>query len=214
MADISKITIPVGTTYNIKDATLRNNIDNIKAGGRNYLINSDYMPVNSASEKGFRASGNCVVSHITVTDFTHLGITGGIRVTNNGTAVARIGLAQDGLKDVFTAGEKYSQSCYIRATINSTGHLEPIWISSSQTTGVATISITTSWTKVEVHGLTLGGAATNSYSAGYVYVANIPAGGYFEVCGDMVEKEDYDTGWRPALEDAATVVNSQLKFSL
>ena len=42
MADISKIKIPNGTTYNIKDDTARTNITNMKIGGRNLIVNSDF----------------------------------------------------------------------------------------------------------------------------------------------------------------------------
>ena len=51
MADISKITLPSGTTYDIKDATARSQIADIIAAGLEYVIVTT-LPTASASTKG------------------------------------------------------------------------------------------------------------------------------------------------------------------
>lgn len=51
MADISKITLPSGTTYDIKDSTARSRIDEIIAAGLSYEVVTT-LPEASASTKG------------------------------------------------------------------------------------------------------------------------------------------------------------------
>ena len=51
MADISKITLPSGTTYDIKDSTARSRIDDIIAAGLSYEVVTT-LPEASASTKG------------------------------------------------------------------------------------------------------------------------------------------------------------------
>ena len=51
MADISQITLPSGTTYNIKDATARQSIEDIIAAGLEYVV-VETLPTASASTKG------------------------------------------------------------------------------------------------------------------------------------------------------------------
>lgn len=51
MADISQITLPSGTTYDIKDATARQSIEDIVAAGLEYVV-VEILPTASASTKG------------------------------------------------------------------------------------------------------------------------------------------------------------------
>lgn len=196
--------------------------DNIEVGGRNLLYNSGTMPAVSSGDKGWRASGG-TVSHIDISTPPIAGVSGGIRCTNTGSSAARIGIAQDLLANRFIAGKKYSMGCWIRASaeFSSNVSIQPIWISSSQTTNSKYISMTlnTNWQYISAEGLVLGGDQASSYSAGYVYASDVPAGSYIEVCGIMLEEGTKCTSWTPApedvasdIDDASKVANSFLKF--
>lgn len=164
--------------------------------GQENLVKSTYiMPVHSSNLIGFRASGG-TVSHI---DYSNLPIgTGVIRMTNTGTASASVGMAEDSITG-FITGETYSQSCWARASTNVTNFvLQPIWKSSSQTTGKGgkTFTIGTNWTYVKLEGVVLEGEQASSYSTGYVY-GTVPANGWIEVCGMKVEHGSKATPWSP-----------------
>lgn len=181
------------------------NIDNLEIGGRNLIYNSATMPFVPNGLKGWRASGGTVV-HVELTDPPIHNLTGAIRVTNNGSAAARIGMAQDKLKNKFITGERYTQSCWIRGSENLKASLQPIWAASGQTTGnsytfMDYFDITTEWTYIKWENALLSGDQAESYSGGYVYVQNVPVNGWFEVCGMKVEKGSKATDWTPAPED-------------
>lgn len=180
-------------------------IDNLEIGGRNLIYNSATMPFEPNGLKGWRASGGTVV-HVELTDPPIHNLTGAIRVTNNGSAAARIGMAQDKLKNKFITGERYTQSCWIRGSENLKASLQPIWAASGQTTGnsytfMDYFDITTEWTYIKWENALLSGDQAESYSGGYVYVQNVPVNGWFEVCGMKVEKGSKATDWTPAPED-------------
>jgi len=149
-------------------------------GGRNLLYNSASMPFVSSGIKGWRSSGG-TASHIDISSPPMAGITGGIRCTNSGTSAARIGIAQDGLTNRFITGKKYSMGLWIRANTSFTSEVapQPIW-GNGQTTGskIFNMTLTTNWQYVSYEGATLTGTQRDSYSAGYVYASNVPAGGY------------------------------------
>lgn len=188
-----------------------NAVNSIEVGGRNLVLNTAGMPAGGSG--GWRASGG-TVTHVEIANPPISGITGGIRVTNNGSSATRIGLAQDNRYNTFVAGEKYSQSFWIRASSSfaSTVDCQPVWISSGQTTGSVgtSMTLTTSWQYVKGEGKTLNGAQSNYYSAGYAYASNVPAGGYIEICANKVEKGNKATDWTPAPEDVdASIATAQ-----
>ena len=216
----SKLTISSNATISDTSGLIRN--DAVEVGGRNLLYNSGTMPAVSSGNKGWRASGG-TVSHIDISTPPIAGVSGGIRCTNTGSSTARIGIAQDSLANRFIAGKKYSMGCWIRASaeFSSVVSIQPIWISSSQTTNSKPISMTlnTNWQYISAEGLALAGDQASSYSAGYVYASNVPAGGYIEVCGIMLEEGTKCTSWTPApedvasdIEDASKVADNFLKF--
>ena len=178
----------------------------VNIGGRNLLYNSATMPAVSNGDKGWRSSGG-TVTHVELTDPPIYNVTGAIRVTNNGSTAKQIGMAQDRLKNKFIAGEKYTQSCWVRASENLQAYMTLIWISNSQTTGnsIAALgqyyNISTDWTYIKIEGITLKGDQAVSYSAGYVYALNVPTNGWIEVCGMKLEKGNKATDWTPAPED-------------
>ena len=200
------------STTSQMNTAIGNAVSGIEIGGRNLVLNTANMPVGGTN--GWRASGGAV-THITITDPPIAGISGGIRVTNSGTSAARIGLAQDNRYNTFVAGEKYSQSFWIRASssFTSTVDCHPIWSASSGTTESISksMTLTTSWQYVKGEGATLNGTQSDHYSAGYAYASNVPAGGYIEICANKVEKGTKATDWTPAPEDVQAETNEAAK---
>ena len=193
-------------------------INNINIGGRNLLYNTATMPAVSNGDKGWRASGG-TVTHIDLINPPIYNVTGAIRVTNNDSTAKQIGMAQDKIKNKFIAGEKYTQSCWIRASETLRVYLSPIWASSGQATGGSSsvmdyFSIGTEWTYIKWEGAVLKGEQATSYSAGYVYAYQAPANSWFEVCGMKLEKGNKATDWTPAPEDTQADIDTALAQSI
>ena len=190
-------------------------IDNLEIGGRNLIYNSATMPAVANGDKGWRASGG-TVTHVDLTNPPIYDITGAIRVTNTGSSTTNIGIAQDKIKNKFIVGEKYTQSCWVRASETLRVYLSPIWASSGQATGgshsvMGYFSIGTEWTYIKWEGAVLKGEQATSYSAGYVYAYQAPANSWFEVCGMKLEKGAKATDWTPAPEDVEADINEAKK---
>ncbi len=187
-------------------------LNNMGFGQENLIKNTGEMPLRTSSVKGFRASGG-VVSHL---NYSNLPVgTGVIRITNTGTSAASVGMAQDILTG-FIAGKKYSESAWVRASTTVTNaRFQPVWISSTQTTGQGNhFTITTEWQYFKTEGLTLNGTQASTYSSAYIY-GTVPANGWIEVCGMKVEEGDKATPWSPAPSDtlADTMgLNSNIEY--
>lgn len=197
---------------------VQDNLDGLEIGGRNLLYNSATMPAISNGLKGWRASGG-TVTHIDLTNPPIYNITGAIRVTNTGSSVINIGIAQDKITNKFITGEKYSQSCWVRASETLRVYLSPIWASSGQATGGSSsvmdyFSIGTEWTYIKWEGAVLKGAQATSYSAGYVYAYQAPVNSWLEICGMKLEKGAKATDWTPAPEDTQADIDTALAQSV
>ena len=174
--------------------------------GINLLRGTSTMTVGSgvAADGLWRASGGVVSNPASVATGAPFDVKGCIRVTNNGTAAARIGFAQDGLRDTFTVGETYTMSGWVRASANNlVVDFQSLWISDTQKiqdTGIG-VTIGSNWTYFSTTGV-LTGDQSDRYSAGYIYVNAVPANGWFEACGLKLEKGSAATGWSPAPEDS------------
>ena len=197
---------------------VQTNLDNLEIGGRNLLYNSATMPAISNGLKGWRASGG-TVTHIDLTNPPIHDITGAIRVTNTGSSTTNIGIAQDRITNKFIAGEKYTQSCWVRASETLRVYLSPIWAANGQSTGgsvssLGYFSIGTEWTYIKWEGAVLQGEQATSYSAGYVYAYQAPANSWFEVCGMKLEKGVKATDWTPAPEDTQADIDTALAQSV
>lgn len=190
-------------------------VNGIEIGGRNLVLNTGTMPTSGGGH--FRPSGT-VVSHIDITQPPAGGITGGIRVTNTTSSPMHVGFAQDSRNNTFVAGEKYTMSCWIRASTTMTHDvtLQPIWISGAQVarTVLPQVPLTTSWQKIYAEGLVLSGEQTDSYSCGYVYVDAVPPNEYFEVCGLKVEQGNKVTDWSPAPEDVQAEIDAKTSIKI
>jgi hypothetical protein len=189
-------------------------------GGKNLLNDTATMIQKTSGNRGFRVSGSnaeyiqIVDTDVAPIDFPIDGLTGIARVTNTSSSAQRIGFCQDELVDRFIAGEEYTFSIWVRAsTANLSISLQPIWASSSQAIpGISAGNTTTTWTKYTVTG-TLQGTQASSYSAGYIYVQNVPANGWIECCGLKLERGSIVTDWTPSSEDVDTsldVVNENI----
>ena len=183
----------------------------IEIGGRNLIYNSGIGKIGGESERGWRASGG-TVSHIDLSSSPVAGVTGAVRVTNDTSSTAQIGIAQDGFTNNFIVGELYSQSAWIRGSSAFTCSFQPIWATDSTTNSSEPFTITTDWKYYKVEGLKLRGSQQSSYSAGYLYAKNVPADGWVEVCGMKLEKGTKATSWTPAPEDVdGTIYNAKIE---
>ena len=180
-------------------------------GGVNLLRDTADMKVGGGAwaTGTFRASGG-TVSHVSAANPHPNGIIGAIRVINGGSSATRIGFAQDGLTTIQT-NKLYTLSGWVRASVSGlTVDFQPIWASSTQTTGTKQVGMTdTSWTYFSAT-LRLTGTQNASYSAGYVYVNAVPANGWFEVCGLKLEEGAIATGWVPGQEAIASDYITQI----
>ncbi|MDV3427477.1 MAG: hypothetical protein LIR50_10630 [Bacillota bacterium] len=197
---------------------VQNNLDDLEIGGRNLLYNSATMPAVSNGDKGWRASGG-TVTHIDLTNPPIYNITGAIRVTNTGSSTTNIGIAQDRIINKFITGEKYTQSCWVRASETLRIYLSPIWAANDKCTGgsvpfLGYFSIGTEWTYIKWEGAVLQGEQAASYSAGYVYAYQAPANSWLEVCGMKLEKGAKATDWTPAPEDTQADIDTALAQSV
>lgn len=179
-----------------------------KAGKNLLRCTADMNSGNGSWANGnFRASGG-TTSHVTAAGPHPDGINGAIRVTNTGSSAAQIGLCQDSVPNLVT-GKLYTLSAWIRASVsNLTVRFQPIWGSSTQTTSGKDVGLTeTVWCYYSAT-LRLTGDARTTYSAGYIYVKNVPANGWFEVCGLKLEEGGIATGWTPGEEaDASNYIS-------
>ena len=187
--------------------------------GTNLLYNSAVGKIGGQANKGWRASGG-VVSHINLDTSPVAGVTGAVRVMNNGSSAIQIGIAQDGFTNRFIAGELYSQGAWIRGSSAFTCYLQPIWNDANNTGHGNDFAITTDWQYYKVEGLKLLGTQQSTYSAGYFYARNVPTGGWVEVCGMKLERGSKATDWTPApedvasdIEDASMVAKNYLSFT-
>ena len=175
-------------------------------GGVNLLRCTAEMNVGSGAWAAghFRASGG-TVSHVSATSPHPDGVSGATRVTNTGSSATSIGLAQSSVPNLIT-NKLYTLSGWIRASAASlTIGFQPIWQSSTQTTGRINVGETdTGWSYYSAT-LRLTGDQATTYSAGYIYVDNVPANGWFEVCGLKLEEGPIATGW--SLGDEADASN-------
>lgn len=183
--------------------TVQNNLKNLQIGGRNLVFNSATMPAGNG-RKSWRASGG-TVTHVGLTNPPIDGISGAIRVTNNSSASARVGMAQDYIYGDYKEGDKLTISFYMRAstTVETTGiAIEPYWRESAKYAANYDSNITTITTQWQrVYGTaTIVGNWTGEASLGYAYLT-VPSGGWFEVCGMKVEQGEVPTAWSPAPED-------------
>lgn len=176
-------------------------VSSIQVGGTNLLRYTANMPLSNPFR--WRASGG-TVSISPETSFPVQYINRALRVTNTGSSAARIGFAQDTLPG-FVSGELYTQGCWIRASVAGLSiTLQPLWDAIGQGTAVAGGTVgttTTSWQYVKFEGGRNVAEQQEYYSAGYVYVANVPANGWFEVCANKVEQGNKATAWSPNPED-------------
>lgn len=186
--------------------------EDAQGGGKNLLYNSGIGKVGGQSVKGWRASGG-TVSHVDLSSSPVSGVTGAVRITNNGSSAAQIGMAQDGFANSFIAGELYSQGAWIRGSSAFTCYLQPIWNNSNTTGNGNVFAITTDWKYYKAEGLKLLGTQQSTYSAGYFYAQNVPAGGWVEVCGMKLERGATATDWTPAPEDVASDIDDASKVA-
>lgn len=184
-------------------------ISDIRIGGTNLLRYTADMSISGTSHN-WRASGG-VVSISPETTLPVQNANRALRVTNTG-GTARVGCAQDRIPG-FVASESYTQSCWIRASVTGLNiQLQPLWdpIGAGQATGGKYIgTTTTSWQYVKVEGLVNSAEQQDYYSAGYVYVDNVPANGWFEICAIKVEQGNKATAWSPNPEDIKDDYNSK-----
>lgn len=186
-------------------------VDAIDIGGRNLLRGTAAMKSGGSSSSWdagtFRGSGGGL-SNVTTSGFPLSGVSGALRITNIGSSSANIGFAQDSIPGLIT-GETYTESGWIRASSNMQGYLQPIWHSTTQTTGASekNLAFTTDWKWFSFTG-ELKGDQANLYSGGYAYALSCPSGGWFEVCGLKLEKSTKPTDWSPAPEDQQDLVTS------
>lgn len=184
--------------------------DDIRVGGTNLLRYTADMSISGTSHN-WRASGGAV-SISPETTLPVQNVNRALRVTNTGSGTARVGCAQDRMPG-FVASESYTQSCWIRASVAGLNiELQPLWdaIGQTQATGYRTVATTTtSWQHVDVEGLINSTEQRDYYSAGYVYVNDVPAGGWFEICAIKVEQGNKATAWSPNPEDIKDDYNSK-----
>lgn len=194
-------------------------INNIEIGGRNLVRNTAIMPTTKINGYNFRASGG-TVTHVDLDNSPINGITGAIRITNTSSSSTRIGMAQDSLKNCFITGEKYTMSCWVRASANMDIIFQIIWASNERTTRSSStilgynFNVGTDWTYLKWEGATLLGTQVSQYSAGYVYALDVPTNGWLEVCGLKVEKGNKATDWTPAPEDIEEEIASKADSSV
>lgn len=173
-------------------------------GGINLLRCTADMNTGSGgwSAGKFRYSGNTggAISHVTATNPHPDGINGAIRVTNSATSALTLGFCQDSVPDLKT-NKLYTLSGWVRASAAGlTINFQPIYVASAQSTGVKSVGLTdTSWSYYSVT-LRLKGDQATTYSAGYIYVNNVPSNGWFEVMGLKLEEGAIATGWRKGQE--------------
>lgn len=184
-------------------------IESISVGGRNLLRGTSTMTAGDGrwdTSHTFRASGGAL-SNVTTSGLPIRGVSGALRVTNTGSSAARIGFAQDRVEGLLT-GETYTQGAWVRASTTVDVYHQPIYKDSDRYIRGATVSIGTDWTYISFTGTLTGTQATDFYSAGYMYANEVPANGWFEVCGIKLEKGNKATDWTPALEDVADDISS------
>ena len=218
--DVSSISIgSLGGASNYAQKTdVTQAIDNIEIGGRNLIRNTAIMPTTKINGYNFRSSGG-TVTHVDLDNSPINGITGAIRITNKGSSTARIGMAQDSLKNCFITGEKYTMSCWVRASVALEAIFQIIWASDERTTKSSSailgynFNVGTDWTYLKWEGVTLLGTQVSQYSAGYVYGLNVPVNGWIEVCGLKVEKGNKVTDWTPAPEDVNADIEDARKVA-
>lgn len=155
----------------------------------------------------FRASGG-TLGHINFT-YTNTSpspeLKGFITITNTGSSAVNIGLAQDGISNKAIVGKTYTQSCWVTCSSSANGctfYLQPWWTSASYLSSSPNIKlISDAWQYVEFSG-TLTGTQQETYSGGYAYGVNIPAGGAIYIAGMKLEEGSIGNGWAPARDDA------------
>lgn len=203
------ITSSVASTY-----TTKTEFNALEIGGRNLLTGTADMLVGDGkwSSGRYRASGNgVVVANVTTSGLPVSGVGGSIRATNNGSSAVNTGFCQDLVPNLVT-GETYTQGAWVRASANMDGYFQPIWISSSQyvqgnSSSSVRFKFTTEWQWFSWTNA-LQGDQNATYSGGYVYGVNCPAGGWIEVCGLKLEHGTKPTDWTPAPEDVETRMTS------
>ena len=187
-------------------------------GGKNLLRCTADMNVGSGGwpTGNFRYSGNTggAISHVTAANPHPDGINGALRVTNSTTSALMLGFCQDSVPDLKT-NKLYTLSGWVRASAAGlTIDFQPIYVTSSaQSTGAKSVGLTdTSWSYYSVT-LRLKGDQATTYSAGYIYVNNVPSNGWFEVMGLKLEEGAIATGWHKGQEADASNFVTQIDNS-
>ena len=177
-------------------------------GNDNLLRCTADMNVGSGGWTGghFRYSGGSggAVSHVTAASPVPAGVRGAIRVTNSGSSALRIGFCQDSLSNL-TTNKLYTLSGWVKASASGLAiDFQPIWAAADKTTGAKQVGMTDKdgWCYFSTT-LRLTGAQNSTYSAAYVYVNDVPANGWFEVCGLKLEEGAIATGWTTGMESDA-----------
>ena len=112
-----------------------------------------------------------------------------LKCTNNGSSVQRCGFAQDNVPVNILSGTYVTMSAWIRASAaNLEITFQPFWYNNAlpYTEVTPKSKTSTTWQYVTQTFKTTTNISP-SCSAGYIYVGNIPANGWFEVTGLKVE---------------------------
>ena len=196
-----------GTDWSMPPANTGSGENILNGTGNKILAGSG-----SHSSGTFRASGG-IVSNLDISAVgSHLylpeGIKGAVRVTNNGSSAARCGCAQDTITGYFVTGQQYTISGWLRCnTSNLTVNVQPALNGDSVLVTTANV-----WQYFSDTALMVGNQS-DYYSAGYVYVNNLPVNAYFDVCGLKVEKGNKATGWSEGAEGKANTYITHINDS-
>ena len=195
-------TITVGNMSSDARAAMLN--ENIEVGGRNLALRTATMPTSGTPR--WNPSADAAVSTVAISNAPISGLTNAIRVTNATSAAARCGCSSSAVSGLIV-GEQYTIGCWVRASVAGLGiELRAAWNSNSYTSLSSDYTTTTTWQYVKFEGSAMTGTQTASYYLGFVYVSNLPADGWFEVCGMKVEAGNKATAWSAAPEDAEAAV--------
>ena len=181
-----------------RNATLNSNIE---VGGINLALRTATMPTTGTPR--YTASVEGTLSTVAIVDAPIGGLTNAIRVTNGTASATRCGMSGPSAAGL-VVGKQYTIGCWIRASAaNLVIDVRAAWSSNSYTDIKIfdTPKTTTSWQYIKFEGSTLGGAQATSYVRGLVHVRDLPANGWFEVCGLKVEEGNKATSWSAAPED-------------
>ena len=133
MADLSKITLPNNVSYNLKDTTARNFIDNLEVGGKNLLGNTAnsiaYTGASGKYTQTFGSIGYYNTVNLTLENYDEY--SNSIIVTSAQTG--NKGVSWYTKKGEIVAGQKYTFSCKIKPNVSISAHVHTAWRNGSAT---------------------------------------------------------------------------------